>query len=180
MWPASVSGRHFRLREPWPAGVAFEHVAKVYLDGTRASTTSPSRFATASSSSSSGLLAVARRRLCGWSPASRRSARGPSRSATGWSTTPARDRKIAMVFQTYALYPHLSVFENLAFGLLRFSRSRFRFGAREALPSRRGIASGWLRVRRRTPIAGIRAFRRRVAPMLRAYRRRAACRRYLG
>jgi multiple sugar transport system ATP-binding protein len=30
---------------------------------------------------------------------------------------PARDRNIAMVFQTYALYPHLSVFENIAFGL---------------------------------------------------------------
>jgi multiple sugar transport system ATP-binding protein len=30
---------------------------------------------------------------------------------------PARDRDIAMVFQTYALYPHLSVYENIAFGL---------------------------------------------------------------
>ena len=30
---------------------------------------------------------------------------------------PARDRDIAMVFQNYALYPHLSVFENIAFGL---------------------------------------------------------------
>jgi hypothetical protein len=64
--------------------------------------------------------------------------------------------------------------------LLRFSRSRFRFVAREALPSRRGSASWLLRIRRRTPIAGIRTFRGRVAPMLRACRRRAACRRYLG
>ena len=30
---------------------------------------------------------------------------------------PSRDRDIAMVFQSYALYPHLSVFENIAFGL---------------------------------------------------------------
>ncbi|HEY7268750.1 MAG TPA: ATP-binding cassette domain-containing protein, partial [Dehalococcoidia bacterium] len=30
---------------------------------------------------------------------------------------PARDRDIAMVFQSYALYPHMSVRENLAFGL---------------------------------------------------------------
>jgi ABC-type sugar transport system ATPase subunit len=30
---------------------------------------------------------------------------------------PPRDRDIAMVFQSYALYPHLSVRENLAFGL---------------------------------------------------------------
>jgi multiple sugar transport system ATP-binding protein len=28
-----------------------------------------------------------------------------------------RDRDVAMVFQNYALYPHLSVFENIAFGL---------------------------------------------------------------
>ena len=30
---------------------------------------------------------------------------------------PARDRNIAMVFQNYALYPHMTVFENLAFSL---------------------------------------------------------------
>ena len=30
-----------------------------------------------------------------------------------------RDRDIAMVFQSYALYPHMSVFENMAFGLRR-------------------------------------------------------------
>jgi multiple sugar transport system ATP-binding protein len=30
---------------------------------------------------------------------------------------PARDRDIAMVFQSYALYPHMTVFENMAFGL---------------------------------------------------------------
>jgi multiple sugar transport system ATP-binding protein len=29
----------------------------------------------------------------------------------------SRDRDIAMVFQSYALYPHLSVYENIAFGL---------------------------------------------------------------
>ena len=30
---------------------------------------------------------------------------------------PSRDRDIAMVFQSYALYPHLTVYENIAFGL---------------------------------------------------------------
>src|SRR5438270_5978304 len=30
---------------------------------------------------------------------------------------PPRDRNLAMVFQNYALYPHLSVFENIAFPL---------------------------------------------------------------
>lgn len=32
---------------------------------------------------------------------------------------PAKDRDIAMVFQSYALYPHMDVFANLAFGLRR-------------------------------------------------------------
>lgn len=32
---------------------------------------------------------------------------------------PPRDRDIAMVFQNYALYPHMTVFDNMAFGLKR-------------------------------------------------------------
>lgn len=32
---------------------------------------------------------------------------------------PAKDRDIAMVFQSYALYPHMRVYDNLAFGLRR-------------------------------------------------------------
>ena len=31
--------------------------------------------------------------------------------------TPPKDRDIAMVFQSYALYPHMSVYDNMAFGL---------------------------------------------------------------
>src|SRR3989339_1830997 len=30
---------------------------------------------------------------------------------------PPKDRDIAMVFQNYALYPHMTVYDNLAFGL---------------------------------------------------------------
>ena len=33
------------------------------------------------------------------------------------NNVPAKDRDIAMVFQNYALYPHMTVYENLAFGL---------------------------------------------------------------
>ena len=33
------------------------------------------------------------------------------------ASLPPKDRDIAMVFQDYALYPHMSVFENIAFGL---------------------------------------------------------------
>jgi len=35
------------------------------------------------------------------------------------NTVPARDRDIAMVFQSYALYPHMTVAGNLGFGLRR-------------------------------------------------------------
>ena len=38
------------------------------------------------------------------------------RAASSTSLTP-KERDIAMVFQNYALYPHLSVAENIAFGL---------------------------------------------------------------
>jgi len=33
------------------------------------------------------------------------------------TTTPAKNRGIAMVFQNYALYPHMTVYQNMAFGL---------------------------------------------------------------
>ncbi len=45
---------------------------------------------------------------------------------------PAKDRDIAMVFQSYALYPHMSVKENLAFGLKRRSVERAEIERRVA------------------------------------------------
>jgi ABC-type sugar transport system ATPase subunit len=33
------------------------------------------------------------------------------------NSQPPKDRKVAMVFQNYALYPHMSVYDNMAFGL---------------------------------------------------------------
>ena len=33
------------------------------------------------------------------------------------NTVPPKDRDIAMVFQTYALYPHMTVYDNIAYGL---------------------------------------------------------------
>ena len=45
---------------------------------------------------------------------------------------PPRDRDIAMVFQNYALYPHMSVYDNMAFGLmLRALGHGLRFPVRE-------------------------------------------------
>ncbi|MCW5736682.1 MAG: sn-glycerol-3-phosphate ABC transporter ATP-binding protein UgpC [Enhydrobacter sp.] len=47
---------------------------------------------------------------------------------------PPRDRDIAMVFQNYALYPHMSVFENMAFGLKlrKFSKDEIKRRVDEA------------------------------------------------
>ena len=45
---------------------------------------------------------------------------------------PPKDRDLAMVFQNYALYPHLTVFENLAFGLRLRQRPRDEIAARVA------------------------------------------------
>ncbi|MCK4822335.1 ATP-binding cassette domain-containing protein, partial [bacterium] len=47
---------------------------------------------------------------------------------------PAKDRNIAMVFQNYALYPHMNVFENMAFGLKlkRYPKSEIMKRVKEA------------------------------------------------
>ncbi len=34
-------------------------------------------------------------------------------AGAAWTNVPPRDRNIAVVFQSYALYPHMSVRENL-------------------------------------------------------------------
>lgn len=47
---------------------------------------------------------------------------------------PPKDRDIAMVFQNYALYPHMSVFDNMAFGLKmrKFPKNEIRKRVEEA------------------------------------------------
>ena len=47
---------------------------------------------------------------------------------------PAKDRNIAMVFQNYALYPHMNVYDNMAFGLKlrRLSKSEIDQRVKEA------------------------------------------------
>lgn len=50
------------------------------------------------------------------------------------NNVPPKDRDIAMVFQNYALYPHMTVFDNMAFGLkLRhFSKTEIKERVEEA------------------------------------------------
>ncbi|HOU16455.1 MAG TPA: ATP-binding cassette domain-containing protein, partial [Candidatus Marinimicrobia bacterium] len=45
-----------------------------------------------------------------------------------------KDRDIAMVFQNYALYPHMTVYENMAFGLKlrKYPKSEIRQRVKEA------------------------------------------------
>jgi multiple sugar transport system ATP-binding protein len=100
------------------AGVAFDRVSKVYADGTTAvneleleiqdgefmvlvgpsgcGKTTALRMVAGLEDISSGVLRIGERVV---------------------NFVPSRDRDIAMVFQSYALYPHLSVYENIAFGL---------------------------------------------------------------
>ena len=46
---------------------------------------------------------------------------------------PPKDRDIAMVFQNYALYPHMSVYDNMAFGLKLRRTDRGEIDSRVAL-----------------------------------------------
>lgn len=45
-----------------------------------------------------------------------------------------KDRNIAMVFQNYALYPHMSVYDNLGFGLKdeKDAKRRYRFKSKRS------------------------------------------------
>ena len=47
--------------------------------------------------------------------------------------TPTEDRHVGMVFQEYALFPHLRVQENIAFGLRRLSRSERKMRVQDML-----------------------------------------------
>jgi multiple sugar transport system ATP-binding protein len=55
---------------------------------------------------------------------------------------PAAERDVAMVFQNYALYPHLSVFENIAFPLVTRKVARDEIGRRvRDVAERLGLSS---------------------------------------
>jgi multiple sugar transport system ATP-binding protein len=98
--------------------VTFEDVGKVYADGTRAvsgmSLEIPDgEFMVLVGPSGCGKT-TALRMVAGLEDISEGILRIGERVV---NRVPARDRDIAMVFQSYALYPHLTVYDNIAFGL---------------------------------------------------------------
>ncbi|MGI8421579.1 MAG: ABC transporter ATP-binding protein [Gaiellaceae bacterium] len=100
------------------AEVAFEGVSKIYADGTRAVSSidldiADGQFMVLVGPSGCGKT-TALRMAAGLEDISEGVLRIGDRVV---NHVPSRDRDIAMVFQSYALYPHLSVYENIAFGL---------------------------------------------------------------
>ena len=100
------------------AGVTFDSVTKIYPDGTKAIPgldleILDSEFMVLVGPSGCGKT-TALRMIAGLEDISEGVLRIGDRVV---NHVPARDRDIAMVFQSYALYPHLSVYENIAFGL---------------------------------------------------------------
>src|SRR5437762_5189369 len=100
------------------AAVAFQHVAKVYADATRAVDdltleVGNGEFVVIVGPSGSGKT-TALRMVAGLEQISEGTISIGDRVV---NHIPARDRDIAMVFQSYALYPHLTVYENIAFSL---------------------------------------------------------------
>jgi multiple sugar transport system ATP-binding protein len=98
--------------------VAFEGVGKVYADGTRAVSgmdleIRDGEFMVLVGPSGCGKT-TALRMVAGLENISEGVLRIGERVV---NHVAARDRDIAMVFQSYALYPHLTVYENIAFGL---------------------------------------------------------------
>jgi multiple sugar transport system ATP-binding protein len=100
------------------AGVSFDDVAKVYPDGTRAVSgldldVSDGEFMVLVGPSGCGKT-TALRMVAGLEEISEGAVRIGDRIV---NHVPSRDRDIAMVFQSYALYPHLTVYDNIAFSL---------------------------------------------------------------
>ena len=141
------------------AGVVLEKVSKVYVDGTRAVDNlnlevADGEFLVLVGPSGCGKT-TALRMIAGLEEISGGTIRIGERIV---NQVPARDRDVAMVFQSYALYPHLDVRENIGFGLRlrklpkdeierRVNGAAEVLGLREFLDRRPGALSGGQRQR---------------------------------
>jgi multiple sugar transport system ATP-binding protein len=149
------------LRQPGEAlaGVVLEKVSKVYADGTRAVDDlnleiADGEFLVLVGPSGCGKT-TALRMVAGLEEISEGAIRIGDRVV---NHVPARDRDVAMVFQSYALYPHLDVRDNIGFGLQlrrlpkdeisrRVDGAAGVLGLREYLDRRPGALSGGQRQR---------------------------------
>jgi multiple sugar transport system ATP-binding protein len=100
------------------AAVEFDQVSKIYPDGTRAVSgmelgIEDGEFMVLVGPSGCGKT-TALRMVAGLEEISEGVVKIGERVV---NHVPPRDRDIAMVFQSYALYPHLTVYDNIAFGL---------------------------------------------------------------
>jgi multiple sugar transport system ATP-binding protein len=100
------------------AEVTFEHVSKIYPDGTRAVSSidlaiQDGEFMVLVGPSGCGKT-TALRMVAGLEEISEGELKIGERVV---NNVAPRNRDIAMVFQSYALYPHLTVYDNIAFGL---------------------------------------------------------------
>jgi multiple sugar transport system ATP-binding protein len=107
------------------ARVAFEHVTKRYADGTVAVSdldlaVEDGEFMVLVGPSGCGKT-TALRCIAGLEEITSGTLRIGDRIV---NRVPSKDRNIAMVFQSYALYPHMTVFENMAFGLRLLKRPK--------------------------------------------------------
>ena len=117
------------------ARIALDHVSKVYADGT------PAVSDLSIDVMDGEFLVLVGPSGCGKTTALRMVA-GLESISSGelrigdkvMNSVPPRDRDIAMVFQSYALYPHLSVRDNIGFGLQlrRVSKAELRKRVDEA------------------------------------------------
>jgi multiple sugar transport system ATP-binding protein len=121
------------------AEIRLEQLTKVYPDGTHAVTgldmdIADGEFVVLVGPSGCGKT-TALRMVAGLEPVTSGNVRIGGRIV---NRLPPKDRDIAMVFQNYALYPHMSAFRNMAFGL------KLRKVPRPAIRERVGSAAGVL------------------------------------
>src|SRR3954470_14039711 len=122
------------------AGIAFEGVSKVFADGTKAvddlDLEIPDGGFTVLVGPSGSGKSTALRMVAGLEDATSGTIRIADRVVNDIAP---KDRDIAMVFQSYALYPHMSVQDNLGFAL-KMQGVRSRLDRVAGVARRLGIA----------------------------------------